>query len=299
MTESKNIAVFPGQGAQFVGMAKDLVDSFPIAKEMFQKADQALGYSLSKICFNGPEDELKLTANVQPAILTHSCIAFELAKITDIKVAAGHSLGEYSALVAAGALAFEDAIALVHKRGTYMQEAVEVGEGKMLAVLGQEVAVIEEALSNYENAEIANINAPGQIVVSGSAKDIDAFQADNLGFKIIPLAVSAPFHCALMQPAQDKLSLDLAAISINVPNFPVMSNFTAKPMRDAETIREALKNQVTGKVRWVECMENAISEFQVNSLIEFGPGNVLSGLMKRINKDISKQNISKAEDLEK
>ncbi len=295
MENNKIIAVFPGQGAQKVGMAKDLFDQYDLAKKLFRIADEALDYSISKICFEGPEDNLVLTANVQPAILTHSCIAYQIAKEKlgdklNPVVVAGHSLGEYSALVAAEAISFADAVVLVHKRGKYMQSAVPVGVGAMLAVLGQEVATLENALVGFDDLEIANINAPGQIVISGSAKSAKEFQASNTGFKMIPLPVSAPFHCKLMQSAQDLLSKDLDSIEIKTPKFPVISNYLARPLTNPEEIRQALKDQVTGKVRWVESMELAISQFQVEQIVEFGPGNVLTGLMKRINKDLSKVN---------
>ncbi len=301
MENNLTIAVFPGQGAQKVGMAKDLYEASLIAKELYQIADQALGFPISKICFEGPEDQLVLTANVQPAILTHSCIAYRMAQEKlgqnwQPTVAAGHSLGEYSALVAAEAISFADAVVLVHKRGKYMQSAVPVGVGAMLAVLGQEVTTLETALKDFSDLEIANINAPGQIVISGSAKSAKEFQLRNAGFKMIPLPVSAPFHCKLMQSAQDLLSKDLDSILIKTPKFPVISNFLARPLTQPEEIRQALKEQVTGKVRWVESMELAIKDFEVKRIIEFGPGNVLTGLMKRINKDLEKVNYQAVSD---
>lgn len=285
--------MFPGQGSQKVGMGKDIDQ--PIAHEYFQRADKALGFALSKICFDGPQEELTKTSVAQPAILTVSLISFELARSTfqdSIVCAAGHSLGEYSALVSAGALKFEDAVQLVHKRGRYMQEAVPVGAGKMVAVLGKEVSEIEEALGKVRGgvASIANINAPGQIVVAGSVEAVDEFLTHLAGAKAKALEVSAPFHCALMKPAEDSLRKDLAALSIQTPKFPVIANVTAAPATSPDEIRELLAKQVCGRVRWVECVQKAVSDFSPGMAVEFGAGAVLTGLLKRIAPELPKSN---------
>ncbi|MCB0332826.1 MAG: ACP S-malonyltransferase, partial [Bdellovibrionales bacterium] len=213
--------------------------------------------------------------------------------------AAGHSLGEYSALVAAGALSFEDAVQLVHKRGSYMQEAVPVGTGKMVAVLGKEIEEIESALSQVDGiAEVANINAPGQIVVAGSAEGINAFVKCLENPKVKELPVSAPFHCSLMKPAEEKLAKDLKAISLSPATFPVYANYHAKPLTEPEEIREALRLQVCGRVRWVESMQAAIKDHTPSIGLEFGSGKVLSGLMKRIDRGLTCQSIGSLSDIE-
>lgn len=296
---SKIFALFPGQGSQKVGMGKELYEALPLARELFAQADQALGFPLSKLCFEGPADQLTLTENAQPAILTVSTICFRLAQqqalaaSQEIVAAAGHSLGEYSALVAAEALTFEDAVKLVNKRGRYMQEAVPVGTGKMVAVLGKEVSEIEAALAGTgtEVAQIANINAPGQIVVAGSTTGVQLF-IERLGAaKVIELPVSAPFHCSLMKPAENKLRVDLAQTTIKKPKFPVFQNFTATPSDDPDTIRENLALQVCGRVRWVECVENVLADKFPDAVWEYGAGNVLTGLVKRINAAVIRVNI--------
>ncbi len=297
----KLLALFPGQGSQSVGMGKSYLESenekiAQIADELFSKADKALGFSLRDICLSGPEEKLKETAITQPAILTVSVIGFKAFESQDsepyeIVAGAGHSLGEYSALVAAGALSFEDAVLQVHKRGTYMQEAVPIGSGKMAAVLGSEIADIEDVLSRVEAvAEIANINAPGQVVVAGTAEGIDEMIAKFEGAKIKELPVSAPFHCSLMKPAAEKLGADLDNLSISEASFPIYANVTAEPVTNPEDIRACLKDQVCGRVRWVESMERAISQHSPEEGIEFGSGKVLAGLMKRINRELKVTN---------
>lgn len=281
------IALFPGQGSQKVGMGKDLLEASPIAADLFSRARAALGFDLAAICFDGPEERLTATAIAQPAILTISTICFEMAKEHSLRFecAAGHSLGEYSALVAAGAICFDDAVVLVHKRGTYMQEAVPAGAGKMIAILGKEIADIEQAIAQVETgiAQIANDNSPGQVVVAGDADGIDSLQKVLAGSKIIELKVSAPFHCALMKQAEINLRKDLAQLSIKPPTFPIISNFHARALMAPDDIREALALQVCGRVRWVECMNLAATQYQITRGIEFGAGNVLTGLLKRIN----------------
>lgn len=298
-------ALFPGQGSQKVGMGRQLFEQYDIAKELFAKADEALGFSLSQICFEGPADKLTLTEITQPAILTVSTICFRLAQMQPqagahtIVAAAGHSLGEYSALVAADAMSFEDAVRLVNKRGRYMQEAVPVGTGRMVAVLGKEVAELQAAIdaSGVEVAEIANINAPGQIVIAGSLAGVAGF-VEKLGTaKVIDLPVSAPFHCSLMKPAEQRLRVDLAGITIKTPKFPVYQNFTASFTNDPEAIRENLALQVCGRVRWVECVENVLKEKTPDVVWEYGAGNVLTGLVKRINSAVPRVNIDSPESL--
>ena len=297
------IGLFPGQGSQKVGMGKELAQHSRSAKEMLEQADLVLGFKLSEICFNGPDEKLLQTEIVQPAILTVSSICFELFKssagYSGLQAAAGHSLGEYSALVAAGAIEFTDAVLLVHKRGKYMQAAVPQGAGKMLAVLGKEVEEIESLLSEVDGiAEIANINAPGQIVISGAAAAMEQAKEKLADTRVIELAVSAPFHCSLMKPAAEKLALDLDQLPIKPANFPVFANVSAQPLQEPEEIRQALKDQVCGKVRWVESMERALTDYPGAEMIEFGAGGVLIGLMKRINKEVLRHNISTMADLD-
>jgi len=298
-------ALFPGQGSQKVGMGKELAERFDFARETFSRADAALGFSLSSICFDGPAEQLTLTEIAQPAILTVSTICFELAKQNGLSVdriacASGHSLGEYSALVAAEALTFEDAVKLVNKRGKYMQEAVPVGTGKMVAVLGKSVEELELALDQVKDgiAQIANINAPGQIVVAGSIAGVDAFVKALGSAKVVELTVSAPFHCALMKDAETRLRADLAATTIKAPIFPVYQNYTATVTQSPDEIRENLAKQVCGRVRWVECVENAVAATNAQAVYEFGAGNVLTGLAKRINSALTRVNVDSAVALE-
>ncbi len=281
------IGLFPGQGSQSIGMGRELFDSVEASRQLFELADKALGFSLSEICFNGPLEKLTLTEHAQPAILTASTAAFRSANIK-ISAAAGHSLGEYSALVAAGVLRFEDAVVLVHKRGRYMQEAVPAGAGKMVAILGpsdDEVRAIAAEISSGV-AEIANLNCPGQTVAAGDAAGIDAFAAamKSSGAKVIPLNVSAPFHCSLMKPAEQALKRDLEATTFADPIFPVYSNVSAAPIKTGAEARELLERQVCSPVRWSESMQNMIRDLAPKAFLEFGPGGVLSNLMKRIDK---------------
>ena len=306
MYMAKIFALFPGQGSQKVGMGKQLFEQFDLAQQVFAHADEALGFSLSSICFEGPADKLTLTEITQPAILTVSTICFRLAQAQpqasahSIVAAAGHSLGEYSALVAAEALSFEDAVRHVNKRGKYMQEAVPVGTGRMVAVLGKEVAELQTAIDARDGgvAEIANINAPGQIVVAGCVAGVTSFVEKLGAAKVIDLPVSAPFHCSLMKPAEERLRQDLAKVTIKQPKFPVYQNFTASFTTDPEAIRENLALQVCGRVRWVECVENVIAEKTPEAAWEYGAGNVLTGLVKRINSSVARVNIDSPESLD-
>ena len=304
--------LFPGQGSQFVGMGKDLCDAFPEAKAIFDQADSALGFSISRICFEGPEDELKRTANTQPAILTHSIAVLEVVRkrrpgsISEAAVAAGHSLGEYSAGVAAGAIAFPDAVRIVHERGKFMQEAVPEGVGAMAAVLGlppgQVATACEEAaVATGKIISPANFNSPEQTVIAGHAEAVAAASeiCRNRGArKVMPLPVSAPVHCALMQPAADRLAPLLDALDVSNPATPVVTNVDAAPARNSGEIRTALARQVASTVRWVESVER-MAELGVTSALELGPGGVLAGLVKRIRKEISVISIGKTSDMEK
>ncbi len=293
MSNASLFAQFPGQGSQKIGMGVALFEKYPLAQEYYKIAESKLGFSLYDICKDGPIEKLTMTEIAQPAILTVSAIVFELVKGKfDIKAGAGHSLGEYSALVAAGAISYEDAVLVVHKRGKYMQNAVPAGTGKMVAVLGKDLSELETALSNIEGvAEIANINAPGQIVVSGDVKGVDNFVKALGTAKVIELPVSAPFHCSLMKEAEVSLAEDLKALKINKPNFPIISNFTAEPTTDPEVIRENLIKQVCGRVRWVETIEKAKNLYGISEAIEFGFGNTLTGMLKRIDKSVKGINI--------
>ena len=299
--------VFPGQGSQVVGMGKDLCDAFPIAKEMFKKADEALGYSISDMCFNGPEESLKLTSNTQPAILTVSVICNELLKQQGLapEIVAGHSLGEYSALVAAGALAFEDAVLLVHKRGTYMQEAVPVGEGAMAAVLGLDRQTVVDICGNISNdggcVQAVNFNCPGQIVIAGKTASVE--KASELlkeagAKRAVLLPVSAPFHSTLMAPAAQKLAVELDKITINDAQIPVVANVTGKMVTDAKQIRDLLVTQADHPVMWEDCVAEMVA-FGADTFVESGPGKVLTGLTKKIIKGMNLLNVENTDSLEK
>jgi len=291
--------IFPGQGAQFAGMGKELADNFPVAREVFAEANEALGFDLTSLCFEGPEEDLKLTANTQPAILTVSVAALRVVQAeTGLRpdFTAGHSLGEYSALVCAGALSFADAVRTVRQRGTFMQEAVPVGTGAMAAMLGierDELAAICTEAAQGEVVAPANFNSPGQIVIAGHAAAVArAIEiAKGRGFrKAMPLPVSAPFHCALMQPAADRLRPVLDGVAVVAPQVPVVSNVEALPNSDAGKIRELLITQVCAPVRWDESVQK-MTELGVRRFVEIGPGKVLSGLVKRISKDVEVANV--------
>ncbi len=297
-----HIALFPGQGSQSIGMGKAFFDASSEARDLFAEADEVLGFPLSRLCFEGPLEELTLTQNAQPAILTASIAAYIQRKLIPT-AAAGHSLGEYAALVAAGALQFGDAVRLVNRRGRYMQEAVAPGAGKMIAVLGPAPEEISAIIASTPGGvkEIANLNCPGQTVVAGDVAGIDAL-SENLvksGAKVVALNVSAPFHCSLMKPAADRLSADLDSIGIGAPAFPVYANFTAKPVRSPEEVRAALKAQVCAPVRWTESMQHALADTGSRTVVEYGAGKVLSNMMKRIDKEVARVEISDPESLSK
>ena len=300
--------LFPGQGSQTVGMGKDLADRYQVARDTFAEADNALGYSLSELCFAGPEDKLKLTEITQPAILTVSVAAQRVFAEKGIspQFVAGHSLGEYSAHVAAGTLSFADAVRTVAKRGKYMQEAVPVGMGAMAAVLALALGPLQEACHQAAQetrgtVSPANINSPDQIVISGSKAAVEraAELAKEKGAKrAVMLPVSAPFHCALMQPAQDRLAVDLGALKFSTPKFPVVTNVDAKPVQDANQARDALIRQVTGAVQWVRSMQILISS-GVETFVEVGPGKVLTGLLRQIDRSKTGLNVESEETLQK
>lgn len=291
--------VFPGQGSQSVGMGKAAYETEPRAKEVFDAADAALGESLSGMCFEGPEADLKLTKNTQPALLTVSVALFRaLGEQPDL--VAGHSLGEYSANVAAGTLSFERAVRLVRIRGTYMQEAVPVGVGAMAAVLGGELAAIEQALAEEPGAvEPVNYNSPGQLVIAGEASAVDAVQPRlvALGCKVKMLPVSAPFHSSLMKPAEQRLAPHLADTPFSDAAVPIYINVDASPVTRGEQAREALIRQVSRPVRWQESIERMRDE-GVTLCVEVGPGKVLSGLIKRIDKQLAFVNVQSPADFE-
>jgi [acyl-carrier-protein] S-malonyltransferase len=284
--------IFPGQGSQAVGMGRELADTFEICRETFAEADAALGEPLSRLCFEGPEDQLRLTENTQPAILTMSVAAYRLLASRGFEPAfvAGHSLGEYSAHVAAGTIGFADAVRTVRRRGRYMQEAVPVGEGAMAAVLGLDAAVVAKVCEDAAQGQVvspANMNMPGQVVIAG-ARDAVARageRAKAAGAKrVVPLAVSAPFHCALMKPAEDRLEPILRALPVSDPRVPVVANVDAEPKRQGTAAIDALVRQVSCPVRWEDVMRRLASE-GVRSYVEVGPGTVLSGLGRKIQRD--------------
>jgi [acyl-carrier-protein] S-malonyltransferase len=299
MTISQVAFLFPGQGSQAVGMGKDLAEKFSVAQQTFQEADDALGYELSKLCFDGPEDQLRLTEITQPAILTVSVAAWRVLDEKGMKAAfvAGHSLGEYSAHVAAGTIAFADAVRAVRNRGRYMQEAVPVGVGAMAAILGmdvEKVATICREVAQGEVCEAANINSAEQIVISGHKTAVEraAKLAGDRGAKrAVLLPVSAPFHCSLMKPAQDRLAADLQSLQFQNPAVPVACNVDAELINDAERSRDALVRQVTGSVKWEQSMRLLIAS-GVQAFIEVGPGKVLCGLMRQIDRSKTCLNVS-------
>lgn len=283
--------IFPGQGSQKVGMGKALADAHPVCRDTFAEADAALGTPLSRIIFEGPEDQLTLTENTQPAILTMSVAVLRLLATRGIEpeIVAGHSLGEYSAHVAAGTFGFADAVRIVRNRGRYMQDAVPVGEGAMAAVLGLDAALVAQACDEASQGEVvspANLNMPGQVVIAGAREAVARAgeRARALGAKrIIPLAVSAPFHCALMKPAEERLAPELRALAVHAPRIPVVANVDAEPKRDAASAIDALIRQVSSPVRWEDVVRRLASE-GVRAYVEVGPGSVLTGLVRKIDR---------------
>jgi [acyl-carrier-protein] S-malonyltransferase len=297
--------MFPGQGSQTVGMGKDLYDNFSVAREVFEEADEALGFKLSEMCFSGDEADLQLTANTQPAILTTSVAAFRVLKSENFltpNYVVGHSLGEYSALVAAGAISFSDAVKTVRKRGTYMQEAVPIGTGAMAAVLGLDLGIVEKACEEAKGDQIcspANINSPSQIVIAGNVEAVERaieILKERGAKRAIKLNVSAPFHCDLMLPAQERLAGDLHELNYADLRFPVIENVSAEPNIKGKRVPEALIEQVSKPVRWAPSIERLIAD-DVNTFVEVGAGKVLSGLVRQINRDVRSLNVENSESL--
>ena len=298
--------VFPGQGSQAVGMGKDLLSRFPEAKAVFDAADDALGEKLSRLCFEGPEEALRLTSNTQPAILTVSIAAHAVfaKRAPAPALLAGHSLGEYSALVAAGALALPDAVRAVRARGGLMQDAVPAGVGAMAAVLGLEPAKVKAACEAAAQGQVlapANYNSPEQTVIAGHSEAVARAEGTlkEAGAKrVVPLPVSAPFHCALMAPVREPLERVLRALTVSPLRVPVVSNVEAKPNADAARVVPLLVEQVTAPVRWVECVE-ALAASGVDRIVELGPGRVLGGLVKRISRELKIFNVEDGASLDK
>ncbi|HET7214847.1 MAG TPA: ACP S-malonyltransferase [Terriglobia bacterium] len=285
--------LFPGQGSQTPGMGRELAENFSPAREIFEEADSTLGFPLSKLCFEGPAEELRLTANTQPAILAVSVAAERVLEKKGVRpdYVAGHSLGEYSALVAAGSLGLADALRLVRKRGQYMQEAVPVGQGAMAALLGLDAGAVDEICREAAGGEVvsaANLNSPTQIVIAGHRAAVERaveIAKARGARRAILLNVSAPFHCGLMKPAADRLAVDLDAVAISDPRVPLVNNSDAAVVRTADEVRDGLKRQVTSPVRWTESML-ALRREGANVFIEAGPGKVLSGLMRQIDREV-------------
>ena len=300
--------LFPGQGSQAVGMGRDVFEASPAARATFEAADRALGFALSALCFEGPEDELRRTEIQQPAILTTSIAllrALEERQAQSPAFVAGHSLGEYSALVAAGALAFEDAVVLVNRRGRFMQEAVAPGKGAMAALMGLEPEAVEAACraAAAETGAVvspANYNSPQQTVIAGEAAAVEraiALAKERGAKRAVPLPVSAPFHCALMRPAAERLAPELARVRFRDPRIPVITNVEAAPNTSAARIPTLLEQQVTAPVRFIESVRK-LAALGVTRVIEIGPGSVLTGLVARIERGLARANVASREDVE-
>ena len=304
-----NALLFPGQGSQVVGMGLEFYDNFDYVKKLFQEADEKLNYPISQIILNGPEDQLQLTKNTQPAILTVSYSIYEVLKkefnidFNKFKFFAGHSLGEYSALVCSGGLNFKDALYLLHERGKAMQEVVPVGKGSMIAVLGANISEINNLINSIENkkgvCEIANDNANGQIIVSGDKESVQSFQLllKEKKIKSIPLKVSAPFHCSLMKPAANKMKEIINDIKFNNTAIDIINNVTAMPINDPINIKKLLIEQIYSTVRWRESIIK-MSESGISNYIEIGPGKVLSGMVKRTVKNVNCFSINSITDIQ-
>jgi len=298
--------IFPGQGSQYVGMGKELFENFAVSKQVFEEADDALHLSLSTLCFSGPEETLKLTENTQPAVLTTSIAAFKALQSEKgiiPQITAGHSLGEYTALVVSGALTFSEAVKIVRLRGKFMQEAVPVGEGAMAAILGMNRDQIERICDEASSGEVltpANFNCPGQIVIAGHTKAVERAieKVKQEGKKAILLPVSAPFHSPLMKPAGERLEKVLEEISVNDLKIPVVTNVEAEVNASKDMIKGLLVAQVSSPVRWEESMGKII-EKGIERVLEIGPGKVLSGLMKRIDHRIETKNLEDVQTLKK
>ena len=300
--------IFPGQGSQSIGMAKDLYEKFPIVKNIFKKADNALDYSISKIILEGPEVDLNLTENTQPAIFLVSYSIFSLMNsefnlnLNRAKYFAGHSLGEYSALACANSINFEDTIRLLNKRGKSMQNAVPIGEGAMLVILGKEIKEIEKIFKeeNINDCEIANDNCPGQVVISGKTNSIKNLNKilKQMSVKSIILPVSAPFHCSLMKKSTDIMRSEIQKTKFKSPFPNIISNIMASEQKDIDEIKKLLIHQIEGRVKWRESVEFMIKN-NVKKFIEIGPGKVLSGLIKRIDKNVESVSINNEDDIKK